>query len=364
MPPEIKFQIYKKLLLCHFKACLGKRRTKDEHKFELNLFQNVYKLTTEISTFTYTPSPGIAFVTRDPVIREIFAAPYRDRIVHHYVFSSVINYWERQFIFDSYSCRDNKGPLIGSQRALHFMRSAQNCSKNSQIYIFKYDLTGYFMSLPRKKLYKAALKGLLDQFKDDPKNYQFYILKYLWRQIIFNDPIIGIKIRGNLKNWNDLPKTKSLFYQPKGQGIVIGNLTSQLLSNIYLNDFDHYMKEWCGLKYYGRYVDDFYFLTSDPKKALETEKNLRNYLLHKNLRLNTKKTYRQPINHGMAFLGSVVYPNHTNVGKRIKSHFYEAALAYSRGQADIDLLITYVGMVKHYDSTKLVLKLLGLAGVL
>ena len=119
------------------------------------------------------------------------------------------------------------------------------------------------MSLPREKLYERVSWGLKQQFKDVISNrmgYQIYkICDFLWRQILFDDPASKAWKRGPIVNWDTrvLPAKKSLFMQPPGQGIVIGNLTSQLVSNIYLDQLDRYIFYDLGYKNYGRYVDDF-----------------------------------------------------------------------------------------------------------
>lgn len=359
MDERLLEEVYTRLLECHVKARKGKRKTLDEHRFEVNLFENLLILAREIIEFKYEPSPGVAFIVQRPVVREIFAAPYRDRIIHHLIFSCVEPYWENHFIYNSCSCRKGKGTLFGIRQVEKYVRKAtRNYTEEAEV--FKYDLSGYFMSLPRRALYYKAIKGLNEQFKGQKNNIWYRWLKYLWRKIIMDDPTVGVKIRGSEKDWSKLPRCKSLFFQPKGQGIVIGNLTSQLLSNIYLNDFDHYMKDVNPGCYYVRYVDDFMIIANkkycDRVKSLEGAMRVK--LTDANLRINEKKTYHQDIKHGIAFLGVVIYPWRTVIGKRLKKNMKIACGRYRAGKAGIETLVSYAGFTVHHSSANLTKKFL------
>ena len=216
------------LCMAYLEARLGKRRTFDEHRFEINAMQNLLHLKQSIWDRTYKPSRGTAHIIHNPVIREIFAAPFRDRVVHHFIYDNVYEWWDRHLIYDAYSCREGKGTLAGIQRLRHHIQSASD-GYREEVWVFKFDISGYFMHLPRVELYKRAIWGLDRQFGDD-KNWRYDILKFLWREIIFDDPCKDVVKKGRLADWDALPADKSMFIQPPGQGIVIGNLTSQLLS--------------------------------------------------------------------------------------------------------------------------------------
>lgn len=350
---------YRRLLECHIKARRRKRKTKDEHHFEINLFENLYQLAKDIVNFAYAPSPGIAFITRKPVIREIFAAPYRDRIVHHLIYSMVEPYWEKHFILYSCSCRKNKGTLFAIKSVEKFIRRTTNNHQNSAV-VFKYDLSGYFMSLPRKKLLQRAIRGLKAQYQGKTSSFDYRMLKYLWRKVILHDATIGVQLRGNIKDWNDLPRNKSLFFQPKGQGIVIGNLTSQLLSNIYLNDFDHYMSNLLPGCFYIRYVDDFMLIVDSKysERIKQSQDLWQKELVRLNLRINMKKTYHQTVDKGIAFLGVVIFPHHTVIGKRLKKNMRIARTKYKNGEIPIESIVSYTGFTVHHNSYNLTKKFL------
>lgn len=348
-PDHIEYE--EEFYRCYLKARRHKRKTADEMKFEINAMRNILDLIDTVKKRKYRPSRSIAFVIFVPVIREIFAAPFRDRIIHHFLFDNVGEWWEKRFITDSYSCRKNKGTLYGIWRLYEHMRRASN-DFSEETYVIKMDIEGYFMSLARKKLYERILWGLNKQFPN--KGVRYEVLKYLWREVIFDDPIDGVQTRGPISGWKKLPKRKSLFHQPFGLGIVIGNLTSQLLSNIFLDQLDRFIKLELGYKHYGRYVDDFYIVVkkSELDKALKDVELIRNFLKTIGLTLHREKFYVQPISHGVSFLGVVIYPYHIVPGKRFKNSFYKAAKRYGRIRNADAVMTSYLGALTHMSGKK------------
>lgn len=343
----------KELYNAYLAARKNKRHTKDVYLFEMNLRENLAQLREDLINRRYKPSRGIAFIVKRPVIREIFAAPFRDRIVHHLLYNMSYDWWDKRLIYDSYSCRKKKGTLFGIMRLKHHIHSVSR-DYTRPAYVLKLDLRGYFMSLSREKLYKRVVWGLDQQFK---KNYVLRdFLKYIWHEIIFDDPTVGVLRRGSVKDWQKLPKTKSLFCQPPGKGIVIGNLSSQMLSNIMLDMLDRYVKFDLGYKNYGRYVDDFYFvvtkeelpkLKQDIKKIDDLLKDELELVLHPN------KRYLQEVHKGVEFLGVVIYPNRLVPSRRFKNNFYKAAAEVGMGYKDAESMLSYLGYSKHYNSKKL-----------
>lgn len=354
------------LFLClhdaYLEARKGKRKKSDEHQFELHYVEHLMNLRDQIIERSYRPSPGIAFITFNPVIREIFAAPFRDRVVHHFLFNACAGWWDRHFIADSYSCRENKGTLYGIQRAAkHMRRASQNYTRDT--YIIKLDIQGYFMSLPRQKLYEKVMWGLDLQMPEKGPVYE--ICEFLWRQIIFDDPTKGVRKRGWPYNWKELPASKSLFTQPPGQGIVIGNLTSQLMSNIYLDQLDRFITLDLGYKHYGRYVDDFYIIVpgSQFEQAKRDIKIIDKFLKEKlQLKLHPKKRYIQEVHRGMEFIGAYIYPYCLIPSRRLTKHFRAAVKEYMAGNKDDATITSYLGMMKHLDSKRFTSKVFDSVG--
>lgn len=340
----------------------GKLKTYDEHAFEANWIENLTKLRDAILEWRYTPGASVTFVIFEPMVREIFAAPFRDRVVHHFLYNMQAGWWDARFIYDSYSCRVGKGTLFGIKRIQRYMRVAsENYTKKA--YIVKADLQGYFMSLPRQGLYDEVKLGLDKQFAkyiDDPMGYQVYkICDFLWKQVLFDDPVVKARRRGSKNNWNPdiLPPRKSLFRQPPGKGIVIGNLTSQLASNIYLNQLDRYVKYELGYKNYGRYVDDFIVIVPEEQYvALKQDmKKIEHFLSEKlTLTMHPDKRYCQEVKKGVSFLGARIYPNCLYPSDRLQSSFQRAASGLAQGYSNVDSLISYLGIMKHFDGNKFV----------
>ena len=342
--------LQEKLFIAYKEARRGKRRTKDEQRFELNADENLMLLRQDLLERTYRPSRGTAHIIHNPVMREIFAAPFRDRVVHHYIYDSVYDFWDRRFIYDSYSCREGKGTLMGIKRMDHHIRSV---SRNyaEKVYIAKLDIQGYFMSLPRKQLYEQAIFGLDRQYVGKLDSSEYKLLKFLWHQIIFDDPVKGVKRKGRLSDWDKLPANKSLFCQPPGIGIVIGNLTSQLLSNIYLDKLDRFVTFDLGYRHYGRYVDDFYIVV--PEQGLPQLKRdvkaIEEYLKSLRLTLHPTKRLITTIERGVPFLGAIIHKGYILPGERLKRNFRKACAEVQAGEKDIETLVSYLGHVKHFN---------------
>lgn len=359
MPNQTNFPDYllHELWRAYLAARKGKRKTTDEHRFELNALENIIILRDDILRRTYKPSRGVCFIIHDPVTREIFAAPFRDRIVHHFLYNISYEWWDRRLIPDSYSCRIGKGTLYGQKRLARHIRSATNNFK-TPAFAIKADLQGYFMSLDRKILVKRINWGLDRQFSNH--HTQLYrTVKFLWREVIMDDPVKGVKIRGKWSDWDALPPTKSLFYQPKGKGIVIGNLTSQVLSNIYLDQLDRFITLNLKYKHYGRYVDDFYIIVAQDQKAqlLRDMEVIKDYITSLGLTLHPKKLYKQDTKHGVPFTGVIVHEGYIVPGNRAKGKCSKAFRNFAEGNGSIETVQSYLGHLEHINSTKFLKKL-------
>ena len=348
--------LFSELIIAYREARKHKLHTEDEQKFEMHAAVNLVQLTDDILNRRYHPSRGIAFITHRPVIREIFAAPFRDRVIHHFLFNASAEWWDRRFSPDSYSCRKGKGTLYGIERLQHHIQAmSENYKYVNDMMVAKLDIQGYFMSLPRKKLYQRVKWGLDRQFPEDVEGKK--IIEFLWKEVIFDDPTKGVTRRDSIKAWDDLPDSKSLFCQPPGQGVVIGNLSSQLLSNIYLDMLDRFVTQELGYERYGRYVDDFYIIVrkKDYQQLLRDIEAIREFLKNVlGLTLHPKKLYIQPVMHGVPFLGVVVRPGWTLPGERIKKNFRKAVRRYMMGYGEDATITSYMGHMDHMNSKKFI----------
>ena len=206
------------------------------------------------------------------------------------------------------------------------------------------------MSIERQKLYGVISEGLSKQFAERPAMRDF--LDYVWSEVILDDPMKGVRRRGpqTARARKKVPANKRMCNQPPGFGLVIGNLTSQLAANIFLNRFDWYVKTTLGYKHYGRYVDDFYIVVTKEQlaQALKDIEKIRKKLLEEfGLTLHPDKFYCQEVKKGVAFLGAVIYPKCIAPSRRFKRNFLNAAAAFGIGKKDAESFISYVGHGKY-----------------
>ncbi|QTD36777.1 reverse transcriptase [Polaribacter batillariae] len=250
--------LYYQLYLSYLEARKNKRNTNNQLAFEIDVETKLYELAQQITNKTYIPKPSIAFMVYKPVQREIFAVDFSDRVVNHLIYRCIYQDHVAPYLIpDSYSCRKGKGTLHGTKRLNHFIKSCSNNYKQ-EAYILKLDIKGYFMNMSHSILYNKVIQFLKPKIRYLGLDYT--TLNFLLQKTIFTNVAIGCRIKGNRSNWKTLPKDKSLFSKPNGIGLPIGNLTSQVFGNIYLNQLDHYIKNTLQIKYYSRYVDDMVFV--------------------------------------------------------------------------------------------------------
>lgn len=342
------------LFRAYFDAKKNKGKTANALAFAVSYEKNIIELYEDIVNYRYQIRPSICFIVNNPVKREIFAADFRDRVVHHLLFNYLNPLFERNFIKDSYSCRKGKGTSYGINRVSHFIRS---CSENYQkeCWIMKLDIRGYFMSIDRNILYKKIEKKI-----NSFKNVEFdkNLILYLIHSVVFNDPTKECRFRSQSQDWIGLPKSKSLFHADRNKGLPIGNLTSQLCANIYLNQFDHFVKEKLGFRYYGRYVDDMVFVHKDKDILKNSIPKIKHYLKNNlGLNLHPRKIYLQKSNIGVSFLGVFIKPRCIYAGRRTKNNFiknlYEIERKKEVKEEDVSIINSYLGMMIHFDTYKL-----------
>jgi len=359
---ENETNLLEDLFLAYYDARRNKRNTINALAFEMDYESNLLSLYDEIVARKYNIKPSICFINFSPVQREIFAADFRDRVIHHLIYNYISPIFEKTFINDSYSCRKGKGTHYGIKRIAKFVRS---CSENyrKDCYILKLDIRGYFMAMNRTLLYETTKTVLENNM--DKVTFDFNLLLYLIEKVIFNDPTKNCVIKGKKKDWQGLPKTKSLFYANKDCGLPIGNLTSQLFGNVYMNEFDHFIKKELGIKHYGRYVDDFVIIHPDKDYLKFILPAINEYLetnLH--LEMHPKKIYLQHFSKGVQFLGTIIKPYRIYIASRTKGNFYQAieeqnkiARDYKPTEQEIENFIaimnSYLGIMQHYKTYRM-----------
>lgn len=358
--------LIKMLTKAFYEARKGKIHTVDEHRYELAWIKNISRLADAIIERQYRPGASVVFVVFDPMVREIFAAPFQDRVVHHFLYNMQVGWWDKRFIPNSFACRVNKGTLRASECC---QRDMIRITKNGKLSakVFKGDIKGHFMSLKREKLFNRVDWGLKQQFRPVMNSHNgkwlYYTCRFLWQQVLFDDPVERARRKGPLKLWDPeiLPTEKSLYHQPKGQGIVIGNLTSQLVSNIFMDLFDRFVTITLGYKFYGRYVDDFYIMVPEkdwPKFRRDLRK-IESFLKNEMcLTLHPRKRHVQSVHKGVNFAGARVYLHCLYPSNRVQKRFEGAVARLARGNGEIDTVVSYIGIMKHLNSERYIQRVL------
>ncbi len=342
------FMDYKKILHDLFKAYYDARRHKRSSMsalaFEIKYESKLFQLGQEIINEAYVIGRSICFICFKPLKREIFAADFRDRIIHHLIYNYINPIFEPLFINDSYSCRVGKGTSYGIKRLSHFIRLySKNYTK--ECYILKLDIQGYFMFIDKNILYKK-IENKINRINRNNIVDQIWLLNII-HKVIFHDPTKNCIIKGKKEDWNGLPKSKSLFGAESGRGLPIGNLTSQLFGNIYLNEFDHFIKCTLKCEYYGRYVDDMVIVHNDKEYLKSIIPIIRQYLHDElNLTLHPKKIYLQHYAKGVSFLGAVLKPYRMYIRNGTKGNFYSKICHWNHllmAEGDVGFLEKYGG---------------------
>lgn len=344
-----------------YESCLRhKRKTAGAQAFALDYEENLMQLKEEMESGRYRPSPCHAFIVRKPVMREIFAADFRDRVVHHWLIARINHLFEQLFIEDSYACRVGKGTLYGIRRVEQFMHRATE-GYTRQAYVLRLDIEGFFMNINRHLLFDRLVRFLEARYtrSDLP------LLVDVLQAVVFSQPTEHCIIKGHRNNWKGLPPGKSLFHSRPGCGLPIGNLSSQILANFYLHTLDVFINTLPGLVGYGRYVDDFVLVHRSREVLSAQIPRIRNFLESElGLRLHPHKIYLQDCAHGLKFLGAVIRPGRIVAGQRVRKGFMQSVARHNRvvgkGVPDAlqkkqfqNSLNSYLGLIIHFASYRM-----------
>lgn len=333
----------------YFQCRRHKRSTPNARKFEMNYEDNLIQLWYEVNTYNYDIGKSICFLVKRPKLREVFAADFRDRIIHHIIMMRLEPLFENIFIEDTYNCRKGKGTLYGINRLYEKVREvSENYTK--ECYIGKFDLKGFFMSIHKPTLWIKLRDFINFEYKGEDKK----LLLYLVKKIIFHHPEKNCEIKTPFSEWKKLPKNKSLFTCGKDRGLAIGNLTSQCFANFYMHFFDDFMHSM--FKYYGRYVDDFYVISTDKEEIKRSIPKIRTFLKKElKVTLHPDKIYIQSYEHGIKFTGSVIKGQRRYIGNSTVAGFYNKIRIYNENinlklsDKFVSTLNSYFGFFKHYE---------------
>jgi len=289
-----------------------KRNTVNCLRFEARLADNLCDLRQDLVSRTYRPSTSICFIQKKPKMREIFAADFRDRVVHHLLVGYLEPIYERIFVHDSYACRVGKGVHGGVARLRSFLNKV-TANGTIPAWYLKLDIRGFFMNLDKETLYGLVCR----KTKRDA-------VRWLAARIIFHDCTREYTFKGQRSLFEMIPPHKTLFKVPHGKGLPIGNLTSQFFANVYLNELDQFIKRKLGCKYYLRYCDDFILLAQSREQLGEWYTELGDFLWQRlQLEFNPAQYKLRSVSSGIDFLGYVIRRRYVLVRRRVVNNLRE-----------------------------------------
>ncbi len=358
--------VYQAYLSCRKR----KRGSRDAQRYEVQLLDNLFDTLFRLQSNTYVPATPICFVAQQPKAREIHAAAFTDRVVHHWLVPRLSRLYEPIFIHDLYSNREGKGTHAAVKRLQSFMRSISQTQ--SHAYFLQLDIHNFFNSIDKPILFKLLqqrLRNALKQHKISLPEAQ--ATRHLIHVLLKQDAAQALRV-GHPHSFRSVPEHKRLGALGRDKGLPIGNLTSQFFANVYLNELDQFIKHRLKCRHYLRYVDDFMLLHQDPKQLQHWQQQIERFL-DEHLQLRLKPDIRlRPISDGADFLGYIVRPHYCLVRRRVvgnllsKLHGFEQRLW--RGSANhprlhlhrtereklYATLASYLGHFHHAQSYRLI----------
>jgi len=284
----------------------GKRHKKDVQEFAFHLMDNIFSLHCDLTHHTYKHGGYQQFRIYDPKPRIIHKASVCDRLVHHAVYRILYPYFDRTFTADSFSCRNDKG----THKALNRFRKK------------------FFTSVDQKTLIKILDSRLLASLE------------------------LRRSRRGDDKE-ELLNLLKEIITSFKSNGLPLGNLTSQLFANVYLNEFDQFVKHRLKIKYYIRYPDDFVIFKQRKTELENLIPQIRNFLQKElKLTLHPEKIYVKTIHSGLNFLGWINFKDHRILRTKTKRRMIKR-LCETRPHTDLQVIQSYIGLLGHGNTEKL-----------
>lgn len=312
------------MLKAYERAAENKHKCKEVIIYELDLASNIIKVLKQLYDGTYNVGEYRKFKIYEPKERIIQSLPFSDRIVQQwYVEEFIKKIFVPKFIQDTYACIENRGVHKGVKKLNKYMHEYQKV--NSEFYILKCDVSKFFYSINKEKLYQIISRYIKDK--------------------------------------NLLKLTKKLIYHDNNEsGIPIGNYTSQYFANIYLNELDHFVKEKLRIKYYIRYMDDFVLLLENKERCRIVLNEIKNFLNSElKLKLNKKTNYFKN-NQGVNFCGYKIFPTHIKLKKENKKKIRKKIKKWNKlyHEKKLDLrettlkLNSWIGHAKNADTFLLI----------
>jgi len=302
----------------------------------MRLLDHIVDTATALHDRSYAPSRSSCFVVQRPKAREIHAALFADRVVHHVLEPRLEAIYEPIFIHDLYSNRKGKGTHRAVARLSGFMRSLEGMGQG-MVYALQLDVRNFFNTIDRRilwgmikgRLAKAVRRQTIGQEEGDA-------LGWLTWRLLSRHPAAEVIAHGRKSEFERVPPYKRLAAAPPGKGLPIGNLTSQFFANVYLNELDQFVKHQLRCRHYLRYVDDFVLLHHDRDQLMIWHKAIADFLRER-LDLELKDKGRLcPVGDGIDFLGYIVRPHYCLVRRRVVGNLREKLDALFRRMVYVD----------------------------
>ena len=315
------------LFQCWLKAKKNKSKSLRVQRFGDDPLRYLVAIQQRLRDREYTFGPYKLFTVREKKFRHVVDAPMKDRVVHWMLYDYLLPIWQPRFINDTFGNLPGRGTHAAVNRLAQFCRAAD------ATWVLQLDISKYFYSVNHEILKVRALRfvgdhdlrqlmtALIDSFKTDSQ-------------------------------YDDLFPADGMYRMTEAKGMPIGNLSSQLFANIFLNDFDHWVKEVLRIKRYIRYVDDMVVLASSKAELVEVRDLIVQKLALDGLTIHPKKIRLAPVAAGIPFLGYIVWPNHISAGKYVRGRYLHRLRQHERdGYDKSEALAAYSAMFKHTGST-------------
>jgi retron-type reverse transcriptase len=294
-----------------------KKKRQDVLLFSRDLLSNISCLHRDLADKTYRHGQYQAFKINDPKPRDIHKASVRDRLVHHALYRVLYYYFDQKFIYDSYSCRLGKGTHRAMNRFRDYGRKVSR-NQTRTTWVLKGDIRKFFANIDHRILFKILEKYIGDK-----------------EMLGLLEEIIGSFATSGRQE----------------VGLPLGNLTSQLLVNIYMNKFDHFVKRDLKIKYYIRYADDFVILSKDGKYLENLLPAIKNFLADNlKLKLHPDKVYIKTLASGVDFLGWVHFSHHRVLRTSTKRRMFKRQ---EEAPGNLAVFASYWGLLGHGDAYRL-----------
>lgn len=294
---------FENLWLASRKARRGKRRRPDVNAFETRIEENLLDIQAELYGDAYRFGGYRTFTVREPQTRVISAAPYRDRVVHHALANIIEPIIDRAMIYDSYACRPGKGTHRALDRAQAFLRA--------EPWVLKVDIRKYFFTIDHAVLMADLRRKISDGRVMTPIGR---ILATHTSGPEYYFPLA-----------DDIPLDAC-----RGRGLPIGNLTSQIFANYYLDPLDRFIKEELKVRHYLRYMDDMLMFGVSKERLCEVRAAMEEFLARRRLLVHPAKTQVFPVKNGVRFLGFHLWADHRRIPRSNLKRFKRRMRAHGR----------------------------------